>query len=83
MRCDINISCKPKNDETEYLEGSRVEIKNVMGLKIIEKAIEAEINRQTEMLMNSQPVLKETRRYDAMKNLTVPLRGTKEEDLDY
>lgn len=40
MRCDINISVR--NDK---YEGNRVEIKNVMGTKFVEKAIEYEVKR--------------------------------------
>ena len=46
MWCDINISCESKEIINGSIQtGERVEIKNVMGLKVIEKAIEAEINR--------------------------------------
>jgi len=45
MRCDINISMK--NDQ---IQGERVEIKNVLGLKFVEKAIEFELARQAEAL---------------------------------
>jgi len=38
MRCDINISVKSKDRQ-----GNRVEIKNVLGIKFVEKAIEHEI----------------------------------------
>ncbi len=38
MRCDINISVN-----TEKKEGNRVEIKNVLGIKFVENAIEHEI----------------------------------------
>ena len=39
MRCDANISMR--HNEGEW--NSRVEIKNVQGLKMLEKAIEYEI----------------------------------------
>ena len=45
MRCDINISVS-----NEAMQGNRVEVKNVMGIKFIEKVIEYEIKRQTELL---------------------------------
>jgi aspartyl-tRNA(Asn)/glutamyl-tRNA(Gln) amidotransferase subunit B len=38
MRCDINISVN-----TDERKGNRVEIKNVLGIKFVEKAIEHEI----------------------------------------
>jgi aspartyl-tRNA(Asn)/glutamyl-tRNA(Gln) amidotransferase subunit B len=45
MRCDINISVN-----TEEKEGNRVEIKNVLGIKFVEKAIEHEIQRHVNLL---------------------------------
>ena len=42
MRCDVNISVK---NEIDQIQGSRVEIKNVLGIRFIEKAIEYELRR--------------------------------------
>ena len=47
MRCDVNISVKKKNGGPQ---GERVEIKNVMGSRFIEKSIEFELRRHAEML---------------------------------
>ena len=43
MRCDINISLIQK--ENPEVRGERIEIKNVLGIKFIEKAIEFELVR--------------------------------------
>ena len=40
MRCDVNISLENKKTGKK---GSRVEVKNVMGARLVEKAIETEI----------------------------------------
>jgi len=40
MRCDVNISLYK-----EGFIGNRVEIKNVLGIRFVEKAIEFEIKR--------------------------------------
>ena len=47
MRCDVNISLFKKDGE---LQGKRVEVKNVMGIRFVEKAIEYEMRRHAEIL---------------------------------
>jgi aspartyl-tRNA(Asn)/glutamyl-tRNA(Gln) amidotransferase subunit B len=63
MRCDINISVKAGEKQ-----GNRVEIKNVLGIKFVEKAIEHEIMRHVSLLESGHDILKETRRYDTLKD---------------
>ena len=77
MRCDINISVKSKDRQ-----GNRVEIKNVLGIKFVEKAIEHEIQRHVELLRQGKDIVKETRRYDTLKDATFSMRS-KEQDPDY
>lgn len=77
MRCDINISVN-----TEQKEGNRVEIKNVLGIKFVEKAIEYEIQRHVDLLRQGKDIVKETRRYDTLKDTTFSMRS-KEQDPDY
>lgn len=43
MRCDVNVSLRDTLDET--IIGNRVEVKNVLGIRFVEKAIEFEIRR--------------------------------------
>jgi Asp-tRNA(Asn)/Glu-tRNA(Gln) amidotransferase B subunit len=45
MRCDVNISLS--NSE---IQGSRVEVKNVLGTRFVEKVIELEIVRHANLL---------------------------------
>ena len=80
MRWDLNISLKHKTDPTK--QGCRVELKNVQGIKFVERAIECEIIRQAELLDSGQFFQLQTRRYDVKSDSTVLLRE-KEEDLDY
>lgn len=80
MRCDLNISLSHKTDPEK--RGNRVELKNVQGVKFVEKAIEAEIIRQAELLDRNEYFPIQTRRYDVRTDTTVLLRE-KEEDLDY
>lgn len=80
MRCDLNISLKHKTDPK--IAGNRVEIKNVQGVKFVERAIECEIIRQAELLDAGEHFSIQTRRYDVKLDQTILLRE-KEEDLDY
>lgn len=77
MRCDINISVKSPTKQ-----GNRVEIKNVLGIKFVEKAIEHEIQRHVQLLEEGKDIIKETRRYDTLKDTTFSMRS-KEQDPDY
>lgn len=86
MRCDLNISIAHYSQDSQEpdpaKQGNRVELKNVQGVKFVEKAIECEILRQAEALETGNPVPMQTRRYDAKNDQTILLRE-KEEDLDY
>jgi len=77
MRCDVNISLH-RGD----VSGNRVEIKNVMGIRFIEKAIEYEIKRHAALLARGEHITFETRRYDAANDKTISMRS-KEDDTDY
>jgi len=79
MRCDINISMRPKGQE-EY--GTRTETKNVNSFRFIEKAIHGEVIRQIDELEAGNRIIQETRLYDAAKDETRPMRS-KEEANDY
>lgn len=79
MRCDINISLRPKGQE-EF--GTRAEIKNVNSFRFIEKAIYTEIERQRDILEDGGKIVQETRLYDPDKDETRSMR-TKEDANDY
>ncbi len=79
MRCDINISMRPKGQE-EY--GTRTETKNVNSFRFIEKAIHGEVIRQIDELEAGNKINQETRLYDSAKDETRPMRS-KEEANDY
>ncbi|QWK20502.1 MAG: Asp-tRNA(Asn)/Glu-tRNA(Gln) amidotransferase subunit GatB [Hydrogenobacter thermophilus] len=79
LRCDINVSVKPKGSSTL---GTRVEIKNVNSFRFVQKAIESEIERQIKILSSGGQVVQETRTFDPSTGLTHPMR-TKEEAEDY
>jgi len=81
LRCDVNISLRPYGVDTF---GTKVEIKNINSLMHIEKAIDYEMKRQSELLLLGKRVEQETRRYDEAKKETVLMRvKTKAADYKY
>jgi len=82
FRVDVNVSIRPKGDEKLY---TRVEVKNINSFKFIQKAIEVEVQRQSEAWEDGvydDEIFQETRLYDQDKNETRSMRG-KEEAADY
>ena len=79
MRCDVNISLRPVGSSTF---GTRAEIKNVNSFRSLVKAIEVEIERQTEILESGGKVIQETRLFEENSGTTVSMRS-KEEAHDY
>ncbi|MCM2281169.1 MAG: Asp-tRNA(Asn)/Glu-tRNA(Gln) amidotransferase subunit GatB [Bdellovibrionaceae bacterium] len=79
LRCDVNVSVRPKGQKEL---GTKVEIKNINSFRFIEKAIEYEIHRQIDCVLNREAIVQETRLYDADKNRTFTMR-TKEDAHDY
>ncbi len=73
MRCEVNISLNM---------GTKVEIKNLNSFRAVEKAIDYEISRQTEILEKGGEVEQETRGWDENKEQTFSQRK-KEEAHDY
>ncbi len=79
MRCDVNISLRPKGSSTF---GTRAEIKNVNSFRSLVRAAEYEIERQTEILNSGGKVIQETRLFEENSGKTVSMRS-KEEAHDY
>ena len=79
FRCDANVSVRPSG---ETALGTRTEIKNLNSFRFVGKAIDYEIERQIEVLVNGGTVVQETRLYDAAADKTRAMRG-KEEANDY
>ncbi len=79
MRVDVNISIMPEGSDKF---GTRAELKNLNSLKAIGRAIEYEIQRQSEILDAGGEVVQETRRYNDNHGDTKALRS-KEEAHDY
>lgn len=79
MRCDANISLK--KDGAKEL-GTKVEIKNINSFKMVERALEYEIERQTELLESNNKIVQETRGWNDAKGKSISQRS-KEEAMDY
>lgn len=81
LRCDANISIREIGQEEL---GTKVEIKNLNSFKEVGKAIEREERRQKELysLGEGHKIKQETRKWDAGKGKTIPMRS-KEEAHDY
>lgn len=77
LRCDVNISLRPQGQETF---GTRAEIKNLNSFRAVERAIEYEIYRQSELLDDGEEVKLETRTWDDGKGMTFSLRSKEESD---
>jgi aspartyl-tRNA(Asn)/glutamyl-tRNA(Gln) amidotransferase subunit B len=79
FRCDANVSIRPLG-AAEL--GTRTELKNLNSFRFVERAIEHEIERQREILLDGGAVVQETRLWDAAAGRSVSMRG-KEEAHDY
>ena len=79
MRCDANISIRKKGD-TKL--GTKVEVKNLNSIRNVKRAIEYETKRLIELAESGEPILQQTRSFDAGNSTTFALR-TKEEANDY
>ncbi len=80
LRCDANISLRLKGDQEYY---PKTEIKNLNSFKMVEKALEYEIARQTKLWLEGNPPKDlTTRGWDDNKNITLEQR-IKEEAHDY
>ena len=79
LRCDANISLRPKGVEAF---GTRCEVKNMNSFKNVMRAIEYEAQRQSEVLDAGGTIHMETRSFDAGKGSTVGMRS-KEQAHDY
>ena len=79
LRCDVNVSIAPM--ESDVL-GTKVEIKNLNSLRNIERAIDQEILRQSELLKQGTAIEGQTRRYDEATGTTKLMRS-KAATVDY
>jgi len=79
LRCDANVSVRVRGTGTM---GTKVEIKNLNSFRFLQKALDFEIRRQTDLLTNHDSITQETRLWDEARECTSPMRS-KEEAHDY
>ncbi len=79
MRCDANVSVRPKGSSKL---GEKVEIKNLNSISGVRNGIRYEIRRQTALAQEGRTIVQETRRWDADAGVTTAMR-TKEDAHDY
>ena len=79
LRCDANVSIRLKGSTTF---GTKVEVKNMNSISNVKRAIDFEINRQSEILDRGGVVDGETRGFNGLAGTTFSLRK-KEGVTDY
>jgi aspartyl-tRNA(Asn)/glutamyl-tRNA(Gln) amidotransferase subunit B len=79
LRCDANVSLRPIGQEGF---GTKTELKNINSFRFVQKALEYEIARQTQILEEGGRIVQETRLWDSEKGVTASMRS-KEEAHDY
>lgn len=79
IRFDANVSVRPEGQDRL---GVKVEIKNMNSFRSLERAIEFEIARQTEVLESGGELTQETRHWEEEAGVTHSMR-TKEGSSDY
>jgi aspartyl-tRNA(Asn)/glutamyl-tRNA(Gln) amidotransferase subunit B len=79
VRCDVNISVRPKG--TTGL-GAKIEIKNMNSFSGVRRAAEYEIARQIAVVSKGGKLIQSTRRWDDVAGITEEMR-TKEDAHDY
>jgi aspartyl-tRNA(Asn)/glutamyl-tRNA(Gln) amidotransferase subunit B len=79
VRCDVNVSVRPKG-QAEL--GEKIEIKNMNSFSGVRKALEYEIPRQMRALERGEKLIQSTRRWDDAAGVTEEMR-TKEHAHDY
>jgi aspartyl-tRNA(Asn)/glutamyl-tRNA(Gln) amidotransferase subunit B len=79
LRCDANVSVRPKGSD---VLGTKTELKNMNSFRFLERGVEAEIERQREIVGSGGRVVQETLHFDPATGELHALRS-KEESHDY
>lgn len=79
MRCDVNVSLRPKGQKEL---GAKIEMKNINSMSAARRALIYEIARQAEELDMGIPQVQSTRRWDDALGESIVMR-TKENAHDY
>jgi aspartyl-tRNA(Asn)/glutamyl-tRNA(Gln) amidotransferase subunit B len=79
LRVDANVSVRPAGSEKL---GTKTELKNMNSFRFLQRGIEAELQRQRELVEAGGTVVQETLHFDPASGTLTPLRS-KEEAHDY
>lgn len=79
LRCDANISLRPRGQTTL---GTKAEIKNLNSFRSVQRGLEYEVIRQEDILDDGGKIVQETRTWDENKGATASMRS-KEQANDY
>jgi aspartyl-tRNA(Asn)/glutamyl-tRNA(Gln) amidotransferase subunit B len=79
FRCDANISLRPVGQQEL---GTRTELKNMNSFRHVQNALEYEIRRQRDLLLDGEAIVQETLLWNPDKGCTESMRG-KEDAHDY
>ncbi|MCH2060581.1 MAG: Asp-tRNA(Asn)/Glu-tRNA(Gln) amidotransferase subunit GatB [Verrucomicrobiales bacterium] len=79
MRCDVNVSVRPRGQEAL---GVKIELKNMNSVSAVRRALHYEIERQVAVLESGGQLVQSTRRWDDDLGETQQMR-TKEDAHDY
>jgi aspartyl-tRNA(Asn)/glutamyl-tRNA(Gln) amidotransferase subunit B len=79
VRCDVNVSVRPKGAKEL---GAKIEIKNMNSFSGVRRAAEYEIARQIEVVSRGGKLAQSTRRWDDAAGITEEMRS-KEDAHDY
>ena len=77
LRCDANVSLRPEG-KNEF--GTRTETKNLNSFRFVQHAIDYEIERQREELLDGETIVQETRLWDTDRKVTFSMRSKEEAD---
>ena len=79
VRCDVNVSVRPKGAKEL---GAKIEIKNMNSFSGVRRALDYEIPRQIEVVSKGGKLIQSTRRWDDVAGITEEMRS-KEHAHDY
>ncbi len=79
VRCDVNVSVRPKGSKAL---GAKIEIKNMNTFSGVRRALDYEIPRQIAAVQRGERLAQETRRWDDIGGITESMRS-KEDAHDY
>ena len=77
LRCDANVSLRPKGQKDF---GTRTETKNLNSFRFVQNAIDYEIERQREEILDDIKIEQETRLWDTDRKVTFSMRSKEEAD---